>query len=240
MGRTVDHISAYDQTGCGEVLRPFQRPTLLRQSALEFLTNHQGQERAEDMAANRLVLLVVNRARCEQRLYRAEDRLTIQSCSYASAATFIARPVFVRSTHLPSYWASGGDPGLIDGEPGALRLQKPPKLLIPDERLVALRQRLLQRGDNGLAVLPILVRLVRIETDDIAAVVAPQVARADSAAFGRLFAGPTLALVRSCAVRRQQLTQRVYLTASPATTLRGSPIHIPSLARTCRTGSLVA
>jgi pyruvate dehydrogenase E1 component beta subunit len=50
-------------------LVPLDTQTLLRESALEFLTKHQGEERAEDMAANRLVLLVINRAGLQERFH---------------------------------------------------------------------------------------------------------------------------------------------------------------------------
>src|SRR3970040_1440297 len=121
------------------------------------------------MAANRLILPVVNRPRLEDRLHGAKDRLDHPEMLVRERRT-VHRQAGVRPQDpFAVVLGIGGDLGLIDGKPRARRLQKPPKPLVPDQRLVPLRQRLLQRGDNGLAVVAILLRLVRIDTDDVAA-----------------------------------------------------------------------
>src|ERR1035441_5890443 len=54
---------------------PFQLPLLARQTVFQFLAQQQRQERAKYMPANRLIALVKNWPRIQQRFHRAEDIL---------------------------------------------------------------------------------------------------------------------------------------------------------------------
>jgi len=54
---------------------PFQVQAFLGQAILQGFAQHQGQERAEHVAADRLVALVIDRSRLQQALERSEDRL---------------------------------------------------------------------------------------------------------------------------------------------------------------------
>ena len=95
---------------------------------------------------------------------------TSHSCLYLSASSRADRSVLVVNTHLPSNRASALILSSSDGESAAAGLHV---LAVADQLLVTGLERRLERCDDRFAVMSILGGLVLVETDDVAAILDP-------------------------------------------------------------------
>jgi hypothetical protein len=125
------------------------------------------QERTEDVAANRVVALVVDRPRVEHRFHRAERRLDHPEL-FVGQRDVARREGGVRAQDPQSVIACVGvDLWVTNREARALTFEKPSISLVADQRLVAVRQRGAQGADDRVAVVGILARLLLVATDDV-------------------------------------------------------------------------
>jgi hypothetical protein len=136
---------------------------------LELDLQHQGQERAEDVAANGLIELVEDGSRGEEMLFGAEDALYRPQLLVAEHGGERVE-IGIRAQHEDAVEAHVlGNLGAIDGEVAlADGLEEAAIARVADQRLVAPLELALEGGYQGRPVGRVLLRLLVIDADDVA------------------------------------------------------------------------
>jgi hypothetical protein len=127
------------------------------------------------VATNRIIALVEDRTRVDNRLCGSED--VLHDPSFAIAACHNQRrDLCIGADDIDAVeFGRRGDTIRVDGEVAVgLDLEEPAEAFVADQRFVALAQRLFQSGKGGFASGGIVARFRLIITDNIAA--APDVA----------------------------------------------------------------
>src|SRR5215471_6631366 len=140
-----------------------------RETVDQLLAQDEGEEGAEDVAADASVGLVKDRAGGEQRLCGFEGILHGQQIAVAQY-NLESGDFGVGAQHEEAIESGIGlDLGAIDDEAVAFgRLQETTEALVGDERLVALGELALETGDEFGARRGIFFGFLRVATDDIA------------------------------------------------------------------------
>src|SRR5579864_8228281 len=161
-----------DLTEVGKIVDdalPFELATACRQTVRQFLAQHQGEEGAEDVAADAGIGFVEDRPGGEQRLCGFEGVLHGEEVA-VSQDDLEGGDFRIGAQHEQAVEAGVGlDLGQINDKAVALgRLEKTAEALVGDERLVAVRELALETGDQFGARLGILSGFLVVATDDVA------------------------------------------------------------------------
>src|SRR5450759_2073616 len=147
---------------------PFQLPLLARQTVFQFLAQQQRQERAKYMPANRFVALVQNRPCIQQRFHRAEDIFDHPQL-FVLQRHLTRREIHVRRQYPLAVVARFLlDLVLVNSELFASPAQVFAIPFVAHQRLVALAQRVAQRGHHGFAIVAVLLGLILVHAHHIA------------------------------------------------------------------------
>ena len=140
------------------------------EAVFELGAQAQGEERAEDVAADRLVRAVVDRAGLEHRLHGAEDVLDHPQLLVGDGDVGSVEVEVGTQDPLAVEARLAGHLGGVDRDAAAGQLEVLAEAAVADQRAGALAQPVFQGGEDGGPVGGVLGRLVLVAADDVAAV----------------------------------------------------------------------